>query len=309
MKFRVLSFCVFVLFIANIPCLFAQTADSQNLAASPPKFLNFVHEELKPGSASAYGTLETSIVRSYNAAHANVYWLCLQAITGHSEILYLNFFNSFEEYENIFATFGEALAAHPELIQMQARLQQENVSREKTVIGVRRDDVGYRVNAIDFSKMHRLRIHEFRVRLGHESEFVEFAKMASAAYEKTNSDIPWVVYQVDSGQTGPTFLVLLPMRSLNDWDNTIAGSRALAEALEEIGGDRLRQIGLDAISSTENHVFIVSPEMSHMWKEFAAGDPDFWTPKPAAATKSRAETIGARDPGKSADKTEKKPQE
>ncbi len=45
-----------------------------------------------------------------------------------------------------------ALAAHPELAQTQDRLLQENTTSGTTVLSVRRDDMGYRANTIDFSK-------------------------------------------------------------------------------------------------------------------------------------------------------------
>src|SRR5258708_6247191 len=212
----------------------AQTAESPNPAGAPPKFLNFVHVQLKLGRASAYASQEAALVRAYNSAQMDVHWLCLQAITGPSGVLYLNFFNSFEEYEKIFAIYGQAFTNHPEVLQMQERLQ-ENTSADRTVIGIRRDDLGYRANAIDFSKMRRLRIHEFRIRQGRERDFAEAAATVSAAYEKIASETPWVVYQVDSGAAGSTFFVLLPMRSLSEWDSVLAKSGALSDAEAEIG--------------------------------------------------------------------------
>ncbi len=292
---------------ANVPGVLAQTSETPNLAGAPPRFLNFVYVQLKPGRGSSYANLETAIVRGYNGAHAEVYWLCMQGITGPPGVLYLNFFNSFEEYEALFAKYDAAMGAHPELLQMQERHQQENMAGYKTVIGFRRDDMGYRVNAIDFSKMRRLRIHEFHVRQGHEADFAEAAKIVAAAYAKAIPDASWVVYQVDSGTAGSTFLVLIPLVSLGQWDNVIAAGRSLADAEAEIGGERLPQIGIEAIISVENQMYIVSPEMSHMPKEFSDGDADFWTPKPAPAPKPRPGTTGPKNPRKPAANTENKP--
>jgi hypothetical protein len=37
----------------------------------------------------------------------------------------------------------------------------------------------------------------------------------------------------------------------------------------------------DVFLSLENNVYAFNPNMSNVSKEFAAGDPKFWTPKPA----------------------------
>jgi len=286
MNVTFISLCAGILFLTSASVLQGQTPEALNPAGAPPRFLNFVDVQLKPGRAGAYARLEADLVRAYNGAQVDVHWLCLQAITGPSGVLYLNFFDSFEEYENIFATYGQALSRHPDVLQMQERLQ-ENTSGDKTVIGVRRDDLGYRVSAIDFSKMRRLRIREFHVRSGHERGFVEAAKVVAASYEKIALETPWVVYQADSGAVGSTFFVLYPMRSLTDWDNVLAKGGPLSDAQAEIGGERLPQILLEAIASAENQMYVVSPERSHMPKDFTDGDPGFWTPqspaKPAPA--------------------------
>src|SRR5260370_41658249 len=155
-----ISLCAGIFFLTSASVLQGQTAEALNPAGAPPRFLNFVHVQLKLGRASTYASQEAALVRAYNGAQADVHWLCLPAITGPSAVPYLNFFDSFEEYENILATYGQALSRHPDVLQMQERLQ-ENTSGDRTVIGVRRDDLGYPVSAIDFSTTRRLRIREF----------------------------------------------------------------------------------------------------------------------------------------------------
>jgi len=68
------------------------------------------------------------------------------------------------------------------------------------------------------------------------------------------------------------------------------------DRLREAEGDaaeRMQQIAREAYVHTESNLYAVSPEKSHVSKEFAAGDPKFWTPKvqaPVEATvrKSKA---------------------
>jgi hypothetical protein len=59
--------------------------------------------------------------------------------------------------------------------------------------------VSYRANRIDLSKAQFLRVLEMRLHPGRENEVAEVFQKLSAAYEKTESDLPWVVYQVNLG--------------------------------------------------------------------------------------------------------------
>jgi hypothetical protein len=38
------------------------------------------------------------------------------------------------------------------------------------------------------------------------------------------------------------------------------------------------------IAGEESTLFAIDPKMSYVSKEFAAGDPEFWTPKPVKKT-------------------------
>ncbi len=274
----------------------AQNGQAPAAPGTPPKVLLVAHEELKPGKESAYAKLAAAIVRGYSRAKIPVYWLALPAVTGSPEVLYLDAFSSFDEAEKTGVTLSAALAAHPDLAQMQDR-PLGFVTSEKTVIALRRDDLGYRPGAIDLSKARYLRINVFHLRPGYEAEFAEAAKIAGAAYEKVNANAPWVVYQVNAGTEGPTFLVFQPMRALKDVDDAILRAKAVQDAEGEAGGQRLQQISREAFASTASHIYAMNPAMSHVSADFAAGDPDFWRPKPAPPPKTAA---GKNPPAKNA---------
>src|SRR5260370_8762071 len=139
MNAKFFSFCAGIFSLTSASALHGQTPETPNLAGAPPRFLNFVHVQLKPGRAGAHASLEAAIVRGYNGAQVDVHWLCLQGITGPPEVRYLNFFNSFEEYEKLYATYSQKLSPHPDLLQIQERSQQETISTLKTVVVHPRD--------------------------------------------------------------------------------------------------------------------------------------------------------------------------
>jgi hypothetical protein len=75
----------------------------------------------------------------------------------------------------------------------------------RNLLAEKRDDISYRANRIDLSKARLMRVLEVRLYPGHEGEFAEGLKKLTAAYEKTESDLPCVVYRVDVAMPSPIF--------------------------------------------------------------------------------------------------------
>jgi hypothetical protein len=280
---------IIVLFFAHICFVQAQTEKQASTGTAPPKLLLLVHQQIKFGSESARQKLEVSITRACNHLEVPNSWIDLQAITGPPEALSFDPFNSFEQVDNAYVFWGQLFASHPEIAHLQEQVRALE-SSESTIIAVRRDDLGYRVNRIDLSKVRYMRVLEVRLRPGHESEFVESFKLLSAAYEKIDADMPWVVYQANAGMPSPSFLVFVPMRALKENDSYLARAPKLREAEGEAGFDRMQQISRDAYASTESNLYAISPETSHVSKEIVDGDPDFWLPKPSANANSSPAT-------------------
>src|SRR5690242_13310221 len=93
----VASLSFFLLISAFVGTMRAQEKSVDAGKGSPPKFLNMVHQELKPGKMGAYEEMEASIGRIYNRENIPVYWVALESITGPPEMLYLNLYDSSEE--------------------------------------------------------------------------------------------------------------------------------------------------------------------------------------------------------------------
>jgi hypothetical protein len=221
-------------------------------------------------------------------------WIVLESVTGDSEVLSFDPFDSFAHIGKAFAKWGPIYAAHPELGKFQAQINGALAS-QRTIIAERRDDLSYRVNRIDLSKARFLRVLEVRLHPGHEGEFAEAFKNLTAAYEKTESDLPWVVYQVNVGMPSPTFFAFVPMRTLAQNDDLL-NLRDLLHEAEGEAAERMQQIARAAYAHTESNLYAVSPEKSHVSKEFAAGDPEFWTPNPPAPMRVAAKKSGKNKP-------------
>jgi hypothetical protein len=274
-----------LLWIAIPAIASAQDETPPTVAGAPPQMLVLVHREFVPGKSPERHKLEAAIARACNQIVVPNSWIDLESLTGPLEALSFDPFDSFDQVEAAFADWGQIFGSHPDLARMQGELD-TLVSTERTIIAVRRDDLGYRPQSIDFSKARFVRVLEVRVIPGRGSDFAESLRILAGAYEKIHADTPWVVYQVNAGMPSPAFLVFLPMRALAKNDDLLEWRRSLREAEGEEAAQRAEQIAHDAYISTESNLYVISPEMSHVSREFGEGDPGFWSSKSTATAKS-----------------------
>jgi hypothetical protein len=262
----------------------AQSEEAPNPAAEPPKMLLLVHREFKPGKEAERQKLEVAMSRACDHLKVPNSWVDLESITGSREALSFDPFDSFAHVDTAFAQWGRIYSTHPDIARLQEQIM-ALVSSERTIIAVRRDDLGYRPLSIDLSKARFMRVLEVHLLPGHERDFDESFKMLGEAYEKIKANTPWVVYQVNVGMPSPTFLVFVPMRALQQNDDLLSWRRALREAEGDEAAARMEHIAREAYQSTESNLYFISPETSHVSKEFVEGDPEFWSHKAVAAPK------------------------
>jgi hypothetical protein len=260
---------------------------------APPNLVLLVRQQIKFGSESERRKLGIQVSRACDSLEVPNSWIDLESITGEPEALYFDPLDSFEQADKAVAAWGQLFRAHPELAEMQEQIK-ALVSRERTLIAVRRDDLGYRTDFIDLSKMRFMRVLEVRLRPGYENSFVEAFKILGAAYERINASTPWVVYQVNVGMPSPVFLVFVPLRALRQNDDLLSWRKDLRQAEGEERARHMEQIAREAYESTESNLYAVSPETSHVSKEFAAGDPQFWLPGAPTGAKLSPGTDSAR---------------
>src|SRR5260370_37587359 len=95
------------------------------------------------------------------------------------------------------------LAAHADLVQMQDRLLQENTPNGTTVLGVRREDMGYRAKTIDFSTLRVLRLSTVFAHPGYEPAFMEKEWSLSEAWETADAQAACAIYHGVGGLPEP----------------------------------------------------------------------------------------------------------
>jgi hypothetical protein len=282
MKYNWIKQAVLALLLsAPVTPLSAQTGNDPTPPTAPPNLLVLVHQQFRFGSEGARQKHEIAIAKACKDLSVPNQWIDLQSITGAPESLSFDPMDSFEQVDYAFAAWRKIYATHPELARLQEEIRNLETS-ERTSIAVRRSDLSYHASFIDLSKARFMRVLEVRLLPGHDAEFVEAFKTLRAAYEKIKADTPWVVYQVNVGMPSPTFLAFVPMRALRQNDDLLAWRSLLQDAEGEAGADRMQQIARIAYASTESNLYAISPETSHVFKEFADGDPGFWSPRSSA---------------------------
>lgn len=263
-----------------------QTKDPASAETAPPKLAVLVYQKFPLDKMAASGKALAAAARACANLEVPNSWIVMDSVTGEPEVLSFDPFDSFAHVNKAFAAWGPIYAAHPDLGKAQAQIMGA-LQSQRTIIAVRRDDLSYRASRIDLSKARFLRVLEVRLHPGHEAEFAEAFQKLQAAYEKIGSDLPWVVYQVNVGTPSPAFFAFVPMKTLAQNDDLMNQREKLREAEGE-AAERMQQIAREAYAQTESNLYAISPEKSHVSKEFAAGDPQFWTPKPQTKTTSTA---------------------
>ena len=182
---------------------------------------------------------------------------------------------------------------------MQDRLLQENISNGASVLGVRRDDMGYRANTIDFSKMRVLRLSTIFAHPGYERAFMETVWSLSEASSKVQARSAWAVYEVVGGLPEPSFVIVSPMESLQEIDDLSKTNESLRTTEGGTLEQHLQELARIAYGTSDTRLFIVEPRMSHVSKTFEAGNADFWAP-PIAAPPSASAGKSDKTPAKTA---------
>jgi hypothetical protein len=226
-------------------------------AVLPPATLNIVHHKLKRGTPSAYQSVEASIVAAYDRAKIPLYWLTFQSVKDPRDVLYLNLFDTPADLARATDTYRSLAPAHPELGRLSTRLS-SMVDTQTSVLTARRGDVSFTRTDVDFSTMRALMLATFRVKAGHEGQFIDATRKAGGG------GAPWIVYE---STADPTFVLLWPLKSRSE-----ARAASIPRALRELRRTYMR---------TDVGVYALAPAMTRTPTEFYAKGKNA-APKPKA---------------------------
>ena len=269
------STCGLAVFLIAASLAFAQTPQE------PPKLLRITRQIVKPGRAAAEDRIGTLIAHAMARTKYPANVLALSSVSGESEVWLLESHESFASVEEADAFVEKTPALKWSLGQYDAQ-NGELVSAVRRLLAVYRKDLSYHGEQLaqGLSKMRYLSMVMVGLHPARDAEFADAIKLVTGNYEKINSDQPLVVYQVVSGAPGPSYLFFSPMVSLKTMDEAPARGRAIRESMGEENAAAMLKTSATVTAASESFLFTLNPRMSYVSKEFAAGDPEFWIPKP-----------------------------
>jgi len=199
-------------------------------------------------------------------------------MAGNSEAWFLEAHGSFADVEKA-EKASDAPAVKGDLDQAMAT-DGEYLSGTRTMIAVYRKDLSYEPeNPPGMAKSRYIDVITLRFKTGTSQQLAATMKEMAKIHASAQLTQPMHMYQVISGASNGTYLLLEPIVSLAEWDKY----PAMMQALRTAGGrkfDALQKDLQEIILSDEGRLMSIDPKMSYVSKEMAAGDPDFWTPKP-----------------------------
>jgi hypothetical protein len=261
-------------------------------AQEPPPVLRIFREDIKEGRGMAHEKSEMKFAQAMarNKYPANV--IAMTTLSGTTQAWFV-------EAHTSFVSIGQANAAMDKIAEFGEldALDGEYRASSRSWIAVYHPEMSYHGTQLmqTLPKARYFNVINMRIRLEHDQEFAQIAKMAVTAAEKSGDDQPIAVYQVVSGAPTGTYLLFEPSASLQSMDDGPARGRAMFAAMGSEAAKFVKNAG-DTIVTSEALLFQINPKMSYPSKEFAAGDPDFWTPKAAksASAKPAAKPVAAK---------------
>src|ERR1035438_2259162 len=280
-------FLVAAIGLAGIALLSSQMASQMAAqiqgAATAPKVLMVVREQIKEGREAAHAKAEEAWPRIFSKGNVTTHYVGMTAESGPSEAWFLEPYDSFGGMEKARGEIEQSpLAADLEVANVQ---DGELRTGSRTLLAVYRGDLSFHPAEAMSSlpKCRHMGVTVLRIKYGHDADLAQIAKLLIDGDEKSNSDQPVLTYQAISGGPSGTYLIFSPMDSLAHMDAAPARLAAARQAMGERNRQRLDALAPEVVQSSGSLLFAFNPRMSYVSKEFAAGDPEFWNPKPASA--------------------------
>lgn len=258
--------------------VFGQDKPAGNM---PPKVLTVFREYTKPGkSGMAHEKTESMFVQAMKQAKWPTHYLAVESLSGQSRALFFTGYDSFAAWEkDTRATQKDkALAA---ALDHAAAVDGELLSEVDSAALVFREDYSLRPE-VDIAHMRYFEISRFQVKQGHDKDWDEIVKLVTAAYKKI-PDAHWATYSAVYGFPDGTYIIFNPMKSAAEIDKNFAAGKDFEAVMGEEGMKKLAALSAAAIESSQTNLFAFNPRMSYPADEWVKADPEFWTPKAAAA--------------------------
>ena len=265
------------LFVAGVCGLSSVSAQEATKVTPPPKVLQIDVENLKPGKAgAAHRKTESTFVNLMQSTKWPQHYLAMQSMSGPPRVLFFFAYDSFAALEK------ERLAeiSSPQMAPLDSAFEADGelLTSLSESIYTYREDLSHNAPCA-ISTMRYMQISRITIKPGHQPEFEEYLKMFASNLEKTEPGRHVAVYQSAYGwENGGVWLVITPMKALDEVDRADANTAKFRENMGEANMKHYRELAGTAIASGQRNLFAFDPGMSYVWDEWATADP-FWKQK------------------------------
>jgi hypothetical protein len=248
-------------------------------AMPPPKVLQVIRENLKPGkSGSPHEATESGFVKAFQAAKWPTHYLAVDSMTGSPRSLFFVPYDSFAAWEkDAMATQRDATLSAA--LDRAAIADGEMLESSGTSVFVYRQDYSLRA-PVNIPLMRYFEIQRFKIRPGHEKEWDTLVKMYVTGYEKTVPNAHWATYQSAYGtDSGGVYIVVTPMKSATEVDQNFADSMKFMGAMGDDWMKKAGDLASACIESSQDNLFLFNPKLSYVSDDWIKADPTFWKSK------------------------------
>ncbi|HEX5235491.1 MAG TPA: hypothetical protein VFW25_09185 [Silvibacterium sp.] len=273
-------------FSAVVPlcCLFAScsftaapTASAQDQSArqsQPPNVLEVIVEYVKPGQAGTpHQKTEGAFAQAMRDAKWQSRYIGMTALTGRLRSVFFVPYNSFADWQ-------KDTDAQQSNTTLAAALDSATVADGALLEGVQtsalhfRADMSLRPGAAPGTHFFEATI--FHIRSGHEKDWDTVVKMYKDAFEKNVPDAHWDMFEQMYGTGGGIFVLLTPMRSLDEVDNNMMNDKKIADALGPDQMGKMRDLASATADIEQSNLLAIDPKMSYPPDSWVQSDAQFW---------------------------------
>lgn len=276
--------------------VFAQTPERMG----PPKALLIVREEIKPGMMPAHSRHSADFASIFNQLQTPNHRIAMVPVAGNeNEVIYITPVDSFAEIESINkATDMKMGSANGSMRVKLDALDKEAPSMHNSMRdmwAMYRPELSFNPG-VAIPQMRYFMVTTTRIRPGFDAAYAEYIqKVINVARQKAKVDnLHVAVFQVTAGAPAGTYMIFRPMKSLAELDDPV-GQRVRAAMTDDQRKDADKAVR-EIIMSSEISAYAFAPSMSYVPKSFAAGDSEFWTPKPQMAVKPKPKKRAPKPP-------------
>ncbi len=268
------------IFVTACCCPVTMHAQASAPTYGGSKFLVIQREFTKPGrDGSPHQATEAAYMRAAAAGKAPFHYVALTSMSGPNRALFMSSYPTMEALETERKATGAALQAS---LDKSMVADGDLLSQQDSSVWMVDPELSQNTNGPRIGSRYMV-VREYVVKPGHTGEWERVVKMVLEGYQKADVGAHWSTYRMVFGNsTGPTYLILTSMKSMNELDGMFDSDPKFAEAMGMDGLKKLDELEASCVESEKTNFFAIDPKMSIPTADQLQAEPDYWHAKATA---------------------------